>query len=187
MAVVAPGKEWAAGYQLCEDAPDGPDVDRLCTQPQRLVLVLIRKPVYGELGGTEHGARTDLGVHLEREHNFRRTVPPCGDVLRHEARLLAAGVRRARAAREPEVAHLEITVRVEEQVRGLQIAVDDVRGVHRLQRAERLVDEVLAVVIGQRLRPDDAVQVCLHQLLDDWRPCSGELRDKIGKSNSLVQ
>ena len=83
MAVVAPGEEWAAGYQLCEDAPHGPDVDRLCTQPPRLVSVLKLELAYGELGGTEIAARTDLGVHLEREHDLGRAVVPRRDVACH--------------------------------------------------------------------------------------------------------
>lgn len=86
-----------------------------------------------------------LGVHLERQHDLGRAVPSRRDVLGHEARLLAIGVRGARAAREPEVCNLEVAVRVQEQVRRLQIAMDDVRAVHRLERAERLVHEVLHV------------------------------------------
>ena len=86
-----------------------------------------------------------LGVHLEREHDLRRAVPARRDVLGHQPGLLPARVRRARAAREPEVCDLEVAVRVQEQVRRLQIAMDDVRAVHRLERAERLVHEVLHV------------------------------------------
>ena len=88
---------------------------------------------------------TYLGVHLERQHDLGRAVPPRRDVLGHEARLLAIGVRGARAAREPGVCNLEVAVRVQEQVRRLQIAVDDVRAVHRLERAQRLINEVLHV------------------------------------------
>ena len=108
-----------------------------------------------------------LRVHLERQHDLRCAIPPRRDVLRHEPRFLPAGTRRARAAREPEVAHLEVAVRVEEEVRGLEVAVHDVRGVHRLERAQRLVDEVLAVVVCEVLGPNHSVQIRLHELLDD--------------------
>ena len=92
------------------------------------------------------GGRTYLGVHLEGEHDLGRAVPPRRDVLGHQPRagLLAAWARRrARAAREAEVAHLEVAVGVQEEVGGLEVAVDDVRAVHRLERTERLVHEVL--------------------------------------------
>lgn len=86
--------------------------------------------------------QTDLGVHLEREHDLRRAVPPGGDVLGHETGL-PIGRGRARAAREPKVADLEIAVGVQKQISRFEIAVHDVRRVHRLECAERLVDEVL--------------------------------------------
>lgn len=40
-------------------------------------------------------------------------------------------------------AHLQVAVGVEQQVGRLQVAVDDVGRVQRLERAERLVDKVL--------------------------------------------
>ena len=36
---------------------------------------------------------------------------------------------------------------------------------HGFESTERLVDEVLAVVVGEFLRSDDAVHVGLHELL----------------------
>ena len=44
--------------------------------------------------------------------------------------------------------------------------MDHVRRVESLQRAERLIDEVLRVVVREVLSADDAVHVRLHQLLD---------------------
>lgn len=91
----------------------------------------------------QRNVETHLGVHLEGEHDLGRAVPARRDILGHDTGLFARGARRARAPREPKVAHLQVTIRVQEQVRGLQVAVDDVRAVHRLQRAQRLVYEVL--------------------------------------------
>ncbi|KAG5458717.1 MAG: hypothetical protein BJ554DRAFT_1008, partial [Olpidium bornovanus] len=106
-----------------------------------------------------------LGVLLERQHDLRCAVPPRGDVLGHEVvrpvALVGAG-----AAGEAEVADLKVAVGVQQQIAGFQVAVQHVGGMHELQRAERLVDEVLAVVVRQLLRADDAVQVRLHKLLD---------------------
>ena len=65
--------------------------------------------------------------------------------------------------------------------------MDDVRAMNRLQRAEDLIDEVLAVqgsdessnggktllhthltmIISQLLCPDNPVQICLHKFLND--------------------
>ena len=119
-----------------------------------------------ETGDAVCGRGTHLGILLEREHDLRRAVPPRRDVFGHEPSLGARGLRGAHGPREAEVAHLEVAVGVEEQIRGLEIAVDNVRRVQRLERAERLIDEVLGVVVGEVLRADDAVHVRLHQLLD---------------------
>lgn len=43
--------------------------------------------------------------------------------------------------------------------------MEDVRGVHGLQRTQSLVNKVLAVVIRQVLRADNAVHICFHQFL----------------------
>ena len=51
---------------------------------------------------------------------------------------------RVRHARQPEVAHLEVAVAIEQQVGRLEVAVEDVRAVDVLERAEDLVEEVPA-------------------------------------------
>ena len=43
------------------------------------------------------------------------------------------------AAREPEIAEREATVGINEHVGGLEVAVDDVRRVHKLEPAQQLV------------------------------------------------
>lgn len=45
--------------------------------------------------------------------------------------------------------------------------MEDVGRVHGFQCPEGLVDEVLAVVVGEVLGADDTVHVSLHQLLED--------------------
>jgi hypothetical protein len=90
-----------------------------------------------------------LGVHLERQHDLRGTVPPRRDVLCHQPGLLACAGVRAGADRscEAKVADLQVTVRVDEQVRRLQVSVYDVCRVDGLESTENLVYEVLAVVV----------------------------------------
>ena len=60
----------------------------------------------------------------------------------------------ARESREREEGwtDLEVAVGVEEEVGGLEVPVDDVGAVHRLERAERLVDEVLFFATGMPSR-----------------------------------
>lgn len=112
---------------------------------------------------------TDLGVHLERQHDFRSPVPSSRNVLRHQSGLLTRTRIRTGTNRpcETEVAHFEIAVGVDEQVRWLQVPVHDIRRVDGLEGTEDLVDEVLAMVVGQGLCSDDPVQIGLHELLDE--------------------
>lgn len=53
--------------------------------------------------------------------------------------------------------YLEITVRVQEQVGRFQISMEDVGCVEGFEAAHRLVDEVLAVIVAEFLRPYDTV------------------------------
>lgn len=84
-----------------------------------------------------------LCVHLEREHDFRRPVPPGSDVLRHQPGLLPLCGRGLDASGQAKVAHFEVTVCVEQKIGRLQIPMDDVRAVNGLERPEDLVYEVL--------------------------------------------
>ena len=93
------------------------------------------------------------------ENDFRGTVPPCDNVFGEcgGGFLVASG--------ESEVAHFEVAVFVQEQVGGLQVAVDDVGRVDVQTAAQKLVHEVLDVVIRQILpRIDHSVHIRLHQV-----------------------
>lgn len=63
--------------------------------------------------------------------------------------------------------HLEIAGGVEQQVGGLQVAVQDVGGVDVLEPSEDLVEEVADVVVAQVLSLQELVEVRLHEILDD--------------------
>lgn len=84
-----------------------------------------------------------LCVHLKRKHDFWRPVPPGGDILRHQPELLPLRIRGLDASGQAKVAHFEVTVRVEQKIGRLQIPMDDVRAVNRLERPEDLIYEVL--------------------------------------------
>ena len=64
-------------------------------------------------------------------------------------------------------ADLEVTGGVDEQVGGLQVAVQHVGRVDVLQAAQDLVEEVADVVVAQLLGLQQLVQVRLHQSLHD--------------------
>ena len=88
-----------------------------------------------------HVRRTHLRVLLKRQHDLRRAVPPRRDVLGHEARLCPGRLGGADGAGEAKVADLEVAVGVEEQVRRLEVAVDDLVRVHVLACADELHHE----------------------------------------------
>jgi hypothetical protein len=52
-----------------------------------------------------------------------------------------------------------MALRVEEDVAGLEVAVDEFAGVHVLERLDELVDDELLVDFLQDVGPDDDVQV----------------------------
>lgn len=84
-----------------------------------------------------------------------RAVPPRHNVLCE--RVLALDVE---TAREAEVAHRQVTIRIHKQITGLEVAVQHVRGVDVLERAQNLIEEVLEMLVCQHLLgSDDALQV----------------------------
>ena len=98
-------------------------------------------------------------VILAAEQQLRRPVPPRDHVLGHEPPL-------RRRPRQPKVAYFQVAVRVQEQVAGLQIAVQHLRGVNVLEPAQDLVQEILAVLVAEALRrSQDLVEVRVHQLV----------------------
>ena len=98
-------------------------------------------------------------VILAAEQQLRRPVPPRDHVLGHEPPL-------RRRPRQAKVAYFQVAVRVQEQVAGLQIAVQHLRGVNVLEPAQDLVQEILAVLVAEALRrSQDLVEVRVHQLV----------------------
>jgi hypothetical protein len=122
-----------------------------------------------------------------RQHDLGSPVPPRCHILRHEARLSAIGFSRLSRTSEAEIADLEIAVGVEEEVGGLEIAVDDVGRVESFDGTEGLVGKVLdaewermvsterggerraksSLVVGEVLSTNDAMKIRLHELLDE--------------------
>ena len=110
-----------------------------------------------------------LGILLECQHNLGSTVPSCGHIFGHEARVVFGGSRRSS---QTEVADFQIAIGIEKKIRWFEISVEDICRVHGLERSESLVDEVLAVVIGKLLSSYDAVHIRLHEFLasGQWPP-----------------
>ena len=55
-------------------------------------------------------------------------------------------------SRQPEIANLEVAVRINEQVSRLEVAVDDTSRVQILAPSQYLVEKELAMTVVQRLR-----------------------------------
>lgn len=103
------------------------------------------RPSCKELGkDATNGPYIDgLGVHLERQHYLRCTVPPGGHILRHHTRLFAIWRSHLHASREAKIAHLQIAVGIEEEIGRFEITMNDVRAVNRFESTESLVDKIL--------------------------------------------
>lgn len=151
--VVAALEEGTSTEKLGKDTAHGPDVNYGTVI--RLVFRILSR------GATE-SKRTSFGVALETQHDLRRTVPSCRDILGHVASILL-GVNRETTG-QTKVTNLQLAVCIDKKVTGLQITVQYVSRVDVLQTAEDLIDKGLEVCIGQGLaRADDSRQVALHQ------------------------
>lgn len=137
---------------------EGPGVGKLTVFPRKQRLSAQHLGQYAAHTPYVNG----FCVFLEGQHDFRRTVPASRHVFRHESRVVVGG--RCRTS-QTEVADFQITVGVQQQVRRFQVSVQHVGRVHRFERSQRLVDEVLAVVVREVLRPDNTMHVGFHQFL----------------------
>jgi len=110
-----------------------------------------------------HGPHVDAGAVLGgAEKDLGGAVPAGGDVVgQHGA---ARGFHAGDGPAEPEVADADVAVGVEQQVGGLDVAVEQAGGVHEEEGAQELVDDVLLVDLLEDVRPDHGVQVRLHKL-----------------------
>ena len=107
--------------------------------------------------------RTGFGVALKAQHDLGRAVPARRHVLSHVARILLRVHRKT--AGQSKIADLELAVGVDQQIAGLQVAVQHIGRVDVLQAAQNLVDEGLEVGVGEGLaRADDGGQIALHEL-----------------------
>lgn len=105
-----------------------------------------------------------VGLLLGVEDDLWGAVPPRHDLLGQ----LIISREWVEGARQAEVAYLQVTVLVDEDVGWFDVAVDNPRTVHVEGAAQDLVGEVLDVLVGHFLfGVDDAVQVGVHQFCDD--------------------
>ena len=119
-------------------------------------------------------------VVILRQHDLRRAVPARHDVLGEVLRRAVVD-----AAGESEVTHLEVAVRVEEQVGGLQVAVQHLGAVDVLHSAKHLVDEVLYVVVREVLAGvNDPMEIRLHEVGDDVDVLKGLERARLENVNN---
>mmetsp|Transcript_69371 Transcript_69371/g.187542 ORF Transcript_69371/g.187542 Transcript_69371/m.187542 type:complete len:334 (-) Transcript_69371:17-1018(-) len=100
------------------------------------------------------------------EEQLGGAVPARGDVVR-EHRVRARVALLSDAAREPKIADLHLAVGVQQDVRGLDVAMEHLARVHVLQRLQQLVDDVLLVNVLQDVGTDDGVQIRLHVVADE--------------------
>jgi hypothetical protein len=109
------------------------------------------------------GIRTGFCVALEAQHDLGCSVPPRSDVLGHVSGILLRV--HGKTSSQSKIADLKFAVGVYEQIAGLQVTMEDVRGVDVLQTTQDLVYKRLEVGVGERLAgADDGRQIALHQL-----------------------
>mmetsp|Transcript_12581 Transcript_12581/g.33595 ORF Transcript_12581/g.33595 Transcript_12581/m.33595 type:complete len:272 (+) Transcript_12581:667-1482(+) len=125
----------------------------------------------GRLPGDELAEDAADGPHVyghrvlrgEQDH-LRRPIPAGHHVVGAAECIL---LLRLQHAREAEVADLEVAVLVHQQVRWLQVSVDNAGAVQVYQATKYLVHKVLVMLLCERLLGvDDPVKVRLHQVSD---------------------
>jgi len=116
-------------------------------------------------------------VLLPREHNLRCAVISRRDIAGHLGVLYAG---------KAEITDLEITVLVDEDVAGLEVAMDDSGRVYVFQTTHNLVEEVLDELLLERPRSEQSVQVGAEKLSDEVDVLEGRNEDVAERNDILV-
>mmetsp|Transcript_39239 Transcript_39239/g.103439 ORF Transcript_39239/g.103439 Transcript_39239/m.103439 type:complete len:321 (-) Transcript_39239:246-1208(-) len=138
--------------------------ESLDDEPQLLQVVLAgEQRLAAEALGEDAAHRPDvdaLVVGGVLDQQLRCAVPARDYIFR---KLLRDGI--VHTTGQPEIANFEVAILVDEQVVRLQVAMEHLGRVDGFEAAQDLVNEVLDVVVGERLLGvDDVVQVSVHQL-----------------------
>lgn len=103
----------------------------------------------------------DAHIVGKTQHDLGRPVPPSGDVFSHETlirtTLCIGASTRSVSPREAEVADFELTVRINQEVTRLKVAMNDVSGVDVLETAKSLINKGLEMSVRERLLGPDLV------------------------------
>jgi hypothetical protein len=92
--------------------------------------------------------------------DLRRTIPPCCNIVSQVFLTFAA----TDCTRETEITQFDGRVRIDENIRRLQITVDNPRGMKILQCAKQLPCDEAVMHVHQDVRTDHAVKISVHQL-----------------------
>mmetsp|Transcript_60288 Transcript_60288/g.140419 ORF Transcript_60288/g.140419 Transcript_60288/m.140419 type:complete len:344 (+) Transcript_60288:233-1264(+) len=104
-------------------------------------------------------------VFRRQQHNLRRSVPPCDNIVSPTKTVLCIC---GKNASEPKVTDLEITILVHQKIRRFQITVHHADAVQVDQASEDLMNKVLVMLLRERLfRIDHLVQVSFHEIGDN--------------------
>ena len=129
---------WCA-QQLCDDREL---IDMIFTREQWFPLQHLREYA-------RRAPHVNLGIiFLPSEHDFGSAVVSGRDIARH---------LRVLYPRETKITDLEIAVLIDEDVAGLQVAVDDTGGMHVFEPAQDLVEEVLDELFLERAGREESV------------------------------
>lgn len=104
-----------------------------------------------------------LGIFVAAQQNLRSAVPARRNVISQERLLIGLLVKRTGQAK---VRALHVALSIEQQVTGLQVAVEKIRRVHVLEALKYLIDDVLLVDILQNVGADHSMQVRVHEVED---------------------
>lgn len=113
----------------------------LCQQMHSLVSAV-------NLSAGEQSVQTCVSLSRRQTRGVTTRNP---DWSRHARTILSEPLVLIDAPCEAKVANLQVTCRVEEQVRWLQVSVQHIRRVHVLESLENLVQKVLDMVVCERL------------------------------------
>jgi len=100
-------------------------------------------------------------VHCAPQQDLRCPLPARSNLVRENGSLVVVVFLRNRPC-EPKVCQLQVTLRVQQQIGGFEVSVDEFTCVEVLECLQQLLNDVLLVDVFQDVSSDDCMQVSFH-------------------------
>ena len=101
---------------------------------------------------------------MTSHEELRSPVPPCGNIVRHHCDLVV--VRFLQQSHQPKITQFSIALLIDQDVRRLEISVDNIGVMQKVQSLTDLVNDIFLMFFLKDVAADERMQIHIHMFED---------------------